>query len=110
MADGVSALLQVLQIVRIEPVENVGDDDIEAGRGEELPIRSGRGGKAVGHADALCRELANHFPQRGVFSADGGDVVDPDLIKPFDERRGWEGSRRRAGRFAIEGGIHISYE
>ena len=46
------------------------DPLLEVAGGDEFAESLGRGGEAIGHADARRGEPADHFAQRGVLAAD----------------------------------------
>jgi hypothetical protein len=84
-ADCSAGFRQRADVVGIEPGQAVGDAAGETVGGEEGPKGVGRGGETAGHANPGVGQLADHFAEGGVLSADRLDVGHPQFIERYDQ-------------------------
>jgi hypothetical protein len=74
VADGLPAAGQLLDVVDIQIAEQLVYARVESVLRKEFTIGMRGRGETAGHANIQCRELADHFAQRGILATDAMDV------------------------------------
>ena len=83
-SDRFAGLGQRRNVVDIEAVQHTVDTLVELFGGKKLAIRGCRGRESARYRNAEVVEIADHFAERGVLSADGLNVVHTKLGEPDD--------------------------
>ncbi len=76
---------QVIDVPGLQVLEHLFDFILNPCIFEEVPIGIGGNGKAIGNADPFIMEFSIHLSKGGALSADHGNIIYADFIKPEDK-------------------------
>jgi len=77
-----TALLEVTQIVGVQPGQGVANGGLNPRLFEEVAIGKGGDGVPIGHRHPLRRQLLMHFTQGSILAAHYRHILDANVIKP----------------------------